>query len=88
MAYSRQDERLPASARAVLLCGSLVRVAYGVGALLAPARMVSSGYAPDTHDLADPRLLLRAFGGHQLVTASLTLASLRLYGVLSRVNSR
>jgi hypothetical protein len=60
-----------------MLIGSLVRIAYGTGSLLTPARMVSARYAPDTHDLADPRLLLRAFGGHQLVTGCLTLTALR-----------
>jgi hypothetical protein len=60
-----------------MLGGSAVRIAYGVGALLAPARMVSAGIAPDTHDLPDPRLLLRAFGGHQLVTGCVTLAAIR-----------
>ncbi len=39
--------------------------------------MVSAHYAPDTHDLADPRLLLRAFGGHLLVSGCLTLAATR-----------
>jgi hypothetical protein len=57
--------------------GSTVRIAYGVGSLLAPARMVSARYAPNTHDLPDPRLLLRAFGGHQLVVGCLTLAAAR-----------
>jgi hypothetical protein len=61
----------------LLIGGSLVRLAYGLGAFLAPERMVRAGYAPDTHELADPRLLLRAFGGHLLVTASLTLAAAR-----------
>jgi hypothetical protein len=60
----------------LLLGGSAVRIAYGAGALLAPASMVSHKYAPDTHDLDEPRLLLRAFGGHQLVTGCLTLASI------------
>jgi hypothetical protein len=65
------------SARVLLLGGSAVRIAYGAGALLAPARMVSAECAPDTHGLADPRLLLRAFGGHQLVTGCLTLTAIR-----------
>jgi hypothetical protein len=69
--------RLSGGARALLLGGSAVRIAYGAGALLAPARMVSAKYAPDTHNLADPRLLLRAFGGHQLVTGCLTIAAIR-----------
>jgi hypothetical protein len=70
-------DRPPISARALMLVGSTVRIAYGVGSLLAPTRMVSAQYAPNTHDLADPRLLLRAFGGHQLVTGCLTLAATR-----------
>lgn len=64
-------------ARVLLLAGSAVRIAYGAGALLTPAKMVSAGLAPDTHELADPRLLLRAFGGHQLVVGCLTLAAAR-----------
>lgn len=57
--------------------GSAVHIAYGVGSLLAPERMVAAHYAPDTHHLADPRLLLRAFGGHLLVSGCLTLAATR-----------
>jgi hypothetical protein len=60
-----------------MLIGSTVRIAYGAGSLLAPAKMVSAQYAPNTHSLADPQLLLRAFGGHQLVTGCLTLAATR-----------
>lgn len=70
-------DRPPLGARALMLIGSSVRIAYGAGSLLAPAKMVSTRYAPDTHDLADPRLLLRAFGGHQLVTGCLTIAATR-----------
>lgn len=55
--------------------GSAARIAYGAGALLAPTRMVKARFAPDTHGLEDPRLLLRAFGGHQLVTGCLTFAA-------------
>lgn len=57
--------------------GSAGHIAYGVGSLLAPEKMVSAQYAPDTHDLADPRLLLRAFGGHLLVSGCLALAATR-----------
>jgi hypothetical protein len=60
-----------------MLIGSGVRIAYGLGSLLAPARMVTAKFAPNTHELAEPRLLLRAFGGHQLVTGCLTLAAVR-----------
>jgi hypothetical protein len=65
----------PRSARTLVVVGSAVRIAYGVGALLAPAKMVQARYAPDTHELDDPRLLLRAFGGHQLVIGCLTIAA-------------
>lgn len=61
----------------MLVSGSAVRILYGLVALLAPRRMVSTGCAPDTHDLADPRLLLRAFGGHQLVVGCMTLCTTR-----------
>jgi hypothetical protein len=67
----------PKSARALLLLGSTVRIAYGLGSLLTPTKMVNAQFAPDTHDLADPRLLLRAFGGHQVVTSCVTFASVR-----------
>jgi hypothetical protein len=70
-------EKLSAPAQLLLVGGSLVRIAYGVGALLAPAEMVAAQFAPDTHGLPEPRLLLRAFGGHQLVTGGLTLAATR-----------
>jgi hypothetical protein len=70
-------DRVSTSARALMLVGSAGHIAYGVGALLAPERMVSAQYAPDTHGLADPRLLLRAFGGHLLITGCLALAATR-----------
>ncbi|HYB23186.1 MAG TPA: hypothetical protein VED41_05280 [Solirubrobacteraceae bacterium] len=77
MSYGAESAEPPVSARALLLAGSLVRIAYGVGALLTPARMVSAGLAPDTHALAEPRLTLRGFGGHQLIVGALTLAATR-----------
>jgi hypothetical protein len=64
------------TAKALLLGGSLVRAAYGVGAIFAPGRMVEAEWAPDTHELDDPRLLLRAFGGHQLIVGCLSLVAL------------
>ena len=60
-----------------MLAGTGVRLAYGAGALFAPSRMASSGLAPDTHGRADPQLLLRAFGGHQLLIGGFTLVALR-----------
>jgi hypothetical protein len=67
--------KMPAGARALMLAGSAGHIAYGLGSLLMPERMVSAHYAPDTHNLADPRLLLRAFGGHLLVSGCLALAA-------------
>lgn len=60
-----------------MLAGGTVHVAYGLGSLLTPERMVSARLAPNTHGLADPRLLLRAFGGHLLVSGCLALACIR-----------
>jgi hypothetical protein len=70
-----QSERVSASAQALMLAGGVGHVAYGIGSLLAPERMVSARYAPDTHGLPDPRLLLRAFGGHLLISGCLTLVA-------------
>jgi hypothetical protein len=72
-----QPDRVPASAQALMLAGSASHIAYGVGALLAPESMVRAHYAPNTHDLPEPRLLLRAFGGHLLVSGCLVLAATR-----------
>lgn len=79
MSYSRASSKTspPASAQALLLVGGAAHVVYGLGALLTPERMVSARYAPDTHGLSDPRLLLRAFGGHLLVSGCLTLTAMR-----------
>jgi hypothetical protein len=74
-AQSRKE--IPASARALLLAGGTVHVAYGLGSLLTPERIVSARCAPDTHNLADPRLLLRAFGGHLLMSGCVTLTAMR-----------
>jgi uncharacterized protein YjeT (DUF2065 family) len=60
-----------------MLAGGAVHVAYGIGSLLAPEKMVAGRYAPNTHALPDPRLLLRAFGGHLLLSGCLTLAAVR-----------
>jgi hypothetical protein len=70
-------DRIPPSARALMLAGGVGHVLYGAVSLLAPEKMVSAHYAPNTHNLADPRLLLRAFGGHLLVSGCLVLAATR-----------
>jgi len=65
------------TAKLLMLAGTALRMGYGAGSFSTPAWMVSSELAPDTHDLPEPRLLLRAFGGHQLVTGAFALAALR-----------
>jgi hypothetical protein len=74
---STRPDRVPQSAQALMLAGSAGHIAYGIGSLLAPERMVSAHYAPDTHALPDPRLLLRAFGGHLLISGCLMLSAIR-----------
>jgi hypothetical protein len=65
------------TARFLMLGSTAVRLAFGAGYLLAPSRMVSAGLAPDTDGRPDARLLVRGFGGHQLVTGAMTLAAAR-----------
>ena len=60
-----------------MLVGGTVRFVYGVGSIVAPAWMVKKEFAPDTLEQAEPRLLLRAFGGHQFVASALAFAALR-----------
>ena len=45
--------------------------------MFAPSPMAKSKFAPSTEDSPDPRLLLRGFGGHQLMVAAFSLAALR-----------
>jgi hypothetical protein len=63
------------TARFLMLGCTAVRLAFGTGYLLAPSRMASAGLAPDTGGRADARLLVRGFGGHQLVTGAMTLSA-------------
>jgi hypothetical protein len=63
--------------RLSLLVSSAIRIAYGAGSMFAPSAMVSARLAPSTEDRPDPRLLLRGFGGHQLMVAAFSLAALR-----------
>jgi uncharacterized protein YjeT (DUF2065 family) len=72
MSYRRRDWN--ATAQALILPGTAVRIVYGLGATFMPQRMVAARLAPDTHDLPDPRLLLRAFGGHQLLIGGIALS--------------
>jgi hypothetical protein len=65
------------TARLLMLGASAVRLAVGAGYLLAPARMAAARLAPETEGHPDARLFVRGFGGHQLVTAAMTLAATR-----------
>ena len=62
--------------KGLLGAGSAVRIAYGAGALLAPRRMSDARLAPLIGGEPEPRLLLRAFGGHQVLVGALTVLSL------------
>jgi hypothetical protein len=70
-------DSVPTSAQALMLAGSTGHIVYGLGSLLAPGKMVAAQYAPHTHGQDDPRLLLRAFGGHLFLSGCLTLAATR-----------
>jgi hypothetical protein len=63
--------------RLALTISSAIRIAYGAGSMLAPATMAQSSLAPSIEGSPEPRLLLRAFGGHQLMVAAFSLAALR-----------
>jgi hypothetical protein len=63
----------------VLITGNaLVRLTYGVAALLAPSRPFAGKVplAPDTDELPEARLFVRAFSSHQVAVALFGLASL------------
>jgi hypothetical protein len=62
--------------RHLILANSLVRLAYGVGALLAPSAMAAAGFVPEVEGRGDARLFVRGFGAHQIGVAALGLASL------------
>jgi hypothetical protein len=53
--------------------GSIARLAYGAGAMLAPEWMAEH-LAPSLQDHADPRMNLRGFGGAHTAIAVYTLA--------------
>ena len=63
--------------RLALVVGGLVRVAYGLHALLAPEAMGRRRLAPRTHGKADPRLSLRGFGGQLVVLGAFTVLAAR-----------
>ena len=65
------------SKRSLMLLNSAFRVSYGVGALLAPAKMTKLRLAPETAEHPEARLFVRGFGAHQVAVAALGLASRR-----------
>jgi|SRR5437660_12389979 len=60
--------------RVPFLIGSIARLTYGVGAVLAPEWMAGR-LAPSLRDHPDPRMNLRGFGGAQSAIALYTLAT-------------
>jgi hypothetical protein len=65
-------------ARSLALVGSLVRGAWGIGALAAPKAMRSAQLTGGRDlDRPDARLYVRGFGGHQVLMAGFTIAALR-----------
>jgi hypothetical protein len=65
------------SRRSLIFANSVFRIAYGVGALFAPAQMTKLRLTPDTDEHPEARLFVRGFGAHQVATAVLGLASRR-----------
>jgi hypothetical protein len=65
-------------ARSLAIAGSVLRGAWGLGALAAPMAMRRAQLTggPDL-DRPDARLYVRGFGGHQLLLAGFTIAAAR-----------
>jgi hypothetical protein len=59
-----------------MVAGSAARLAYGLGAVLAPEWMDERRLAPSLRSHPDPRMNLRGFGGAQSAIALFTLSSL------------
>lgn len=69
------------SRRNLLLLNSAVRLAYGLGGLLAPGPMAKSRLAAETDGRPDARLFVRAFSAHQILVGALGLAAVRRRGL-------
>ena len=63
---------------ALITVNALVRLTYGVRAVLAPSRPFAGKVqlAPDTDEFPEARLFVRAFSSHQVAVALFGLASL------------
>ncbi|MGH2902599.1 MAG: hypothetical protein ACRDK7_03285 [Solirubrobacteraceae bacterium] len=68
---------VPVSNHSLMLANSTFRMAYGVGALLAPSTMAKLRLAAGTREDPQSRLFVRGFGSHQVAVAALGLASRR-----------
>jgi hypothetical protein len=64
------------SKRSAMLVNVLFRLAYGIGALLFPAKMATVRLAPDVEAQSEARLFVRGFGAHNVAVALLGLAGL------------
>lgn len=64
------------SKRSTMLVNVLFRLAYGIGALLFPAKMAIARLAPDAEAQSEARLFVRGFAAHQVAVALLGLAGL------------
>src|SRR5437764_766703 len=72
-----QRKTAPPAWRVPFLVGSVVRLAYGTGAAIAPSTMSRRRLAPRIYDMPDPRMNLRGFGGALSAIALYTIASAR-----------
>jgi hypothetical protein len=62
----------------LIAANTLIRLGYGVAALLAPSQPALGRLpiAPDTEDFPEARLFIRGFAAHQIGVAAVGLASL------------
>ncbi len=60
-----------------MLLNSVVRLAYGACALMAPSAMAAARLAPDTDEHPEARLFVRGFAAHQVAVAAMGLGSTR-----------
>ena len=65
------------SRRDLVLLNGLIRLGWGLGALLEPSAMATVRFVPETGTRPDARLFVRGFGAHQVGAAALALGALR-----------
>src|SRR6267154_5064026 len=59
-----------------MFVNGVVRLGWGLGALLNPSAMATASLVPDTETRPDARLFVRGFGAHQVGAAVLALGAL------------